>query len=95
LKFNDNQIKAINHYTGNCCVLASAGSGKTSVLTHRIVNLINTYKVNPENILAITFSKKAKDNMKERIGNMLGNTGDKITIETFHALGYKLLREIY
>ncbi|HQD92773.1 MAG TPA: ATP-dependent helicase [Bacilli bacterium] len=93
MKFNDNQIKAINHYTGNCCVLASAGSGKTSVLTHRIVNLINTYKVNPENILAITFSKKAKDNMKERIGNMLGNTGDKITIETFHALGYKLLRE--
>ena len=94
MEFNDNQIKAINHYTGNCCVLASAGSGKTSVLTHRIVNLINTHKISPENILAITFSKKAKDNMRNRINTLLDTgIGAKITIETFHALGYRLLRE--
>lgn len=94
MNLNDNQIKAINHYTGNCCVLASAGSGKTTILTHRIVNLINTYKVAPENILAITFSRKAKENMRNRISQLLDeDTGARITIETFHALGYRLLKE--
>ena len=90
MDFNENQLKAINHYTGNCCVLASAGSGKTSVLTNRIASLINIHKVNPKNILAITFSVKAKENMEKRLSKLIDDT---ITIETFHALGNKLLRE--
>ena len=93
MNFNENQLKAINHYEGNCCVLSSAGSGKTSVLTNRIVNLINVHNVKPENILAITFSVKAKENMQERLLKLIGDKSSKITIETFHALGNKILRE--
>jgi len=93
LEFNENQLKAINHYEGNCCVLSSAGSGKTSVLTNRIANLINVHKVNPKNILAITFSVKAKENMQERLLKLIGSKVNLITIETFHALGNKILRE--
>ena len=93
MDFNENQLKAINHYEGNCCVLASAGSGKTSVLTNRIVNLINVHNVKPENILAITFSVKARENMQERLLKLIGDKSSKITIETFHALGNKILRE--
>ena len=93
MNFNENQLKAINHYEGNCCVLASAGSGKTSVLTNRIANLINVHKVKPENILAITFSVKAKENMQERLSKLIGDYINRITIETFHALGNKLMKE--
>jgi DNA helicase-2/ATP-dependent DNA helicase PcrA len=93
LEFNKNQIKAIDHFEGNCCVLASAGSGKTSVLTNRIANLINTYKVDPNNILAITFSVKARENMQNRLIKLIGEGVNKVTIETFHALGNKILRE--
>ena len=93
MDFNENQLKAINHYEGNCCVLASAGSGKTSVLTNRIVNLINVYKVNPKNILAITFSVKARENMQNRLAKLIGDKVNLLTIETFHALGNKILKE--
>jgi len=93
LEFNENQLKAINHYEGNCCVLSSAGSGKTSVLTNRIANLINIHNVKPKNILAITFSVKARENMQERLLKLIGNKSSKITIETFHALSNKILRE--
>ena len=55
MEFNENQKEAINYYKGCCNVIASAGSGKTGVLVNRIVNLINTYHVSAQNILAITF----------------------------------------
>lgn len=93
MEFNNNQIEAINHFKGNCCVMASAGSGKTSVLTNRIAHLINTYKVCPENILAITFSVKARENMQNRLVTLIGEDLHKVTIETFHALGNKILKE--
>ena len=94
MEFNDNQLKAINHYEGNCCVLASGGSGKTGVLTNRIANLINTYNVDPRNILAITFSVKAKDNMLNRLIKLVDkNKLEFITINTFHALGNSILKE--
>ncbi|MCE5220105.1 MAG: ATP-dependent helicase [Clostridium sp.] len=93
MEFNKNQIEAINHFKGNCCVMASAGSGKTSVLTNRIANLINTYKVDPKNILAITFSVKARENMQNRLIDLIGEDLNKVTIETFHALGNKILKE--
>lgn len=90
MKFNENQIKAINHFEGNCCVLASAGSGKTSVLINRIKNLVDIHDISHENILAITFSKKAADNMKNRLGDLYSN----VQICTFHAMGYKILFEL-
>lgn len=89
MKFNKKQLEAINHYTGNCCVLASAGSGKTSVLIERIKRLIEEHNVEPSNILAITFSRKAATNMKNRLGDKF----EEVRIDTFHAMGYKMLRE--
>ena len=60
MEFNKNQLKAINTINGNVCVLASAGSGKSSVLVERIKNMIENHEISPQNILAITFSKKSK-----------------------------------
>jgi DNA helicase-2/ATP-dependent DNA helicase PcrA len=89
MDFNSNQIKAINHNTGNCCVIASAGSGKTTVLVNRIKTLVNIHKISQEKILGITFSKKAADNMKNKLGEEYKN----VNIGTFHAVGYKMLKE--
>lgn len=91
MEFNKNQLKAINHYKGNCCVLASAGSGKTTVLVNRIVNLINTHNLNHNKILAITFSRKATTNMINKLNNIIPN--NNVDIYTFHALGCKILKE--
>lgn len=91
-RLNDKQREAVLHKDGPCLVLAGAGSGKTRVLTERIVNLINT-GVRPQNILAITFTNKAAREMRERVYNSIGDEADKIFIGTFHSLGLKILRE--
>lgn len=88
MNFTTSQLEAINHVDGNCCVLASAGSGKTTVLVERIKNLVRNC-VAPENILAITFSRKAASNMRDKLGDLYSG----VSIDTFHALGYKILRE--
>jgi len=92
MEFNESQIKGIQFYKGCCNVIASAGSGKTGVLVNRIVNLIKTYEVSPKNILAITFSKKAKENIENRLEKLLPFQYKSINIETFHSLGYKIIR---
>lgn len=89
MDYNKNQLDAINHFTGNCVVLASAGSGKTSVLVERIKRLITNHSIPEESILALTFSKKASQNMRQRLGEKFKD----VTIDTFHALGYKLMKE--
>ena len=91
-KLNDRQKEAVMHTEGPCLVLAGAGSGKTRVLTERIVNLINT-GVRPQNILAITFTNKAAREMRERVRNAIGEVADSIFIGTFHSFGLKVLRE--
>lgn len=73
-------------------VTAGAGSGKTRLLTHRICYLISEKNISPSNILAITFTNKATNEMKERISQMIPNSGG-ITIKTFHALCASILRE--
>ena len=91
-RLNDRQKEAVLHKEGPCLVLAGAGSGKTRVLTERIVHLINE-GVRPQNILAITFTNKAAREMRERVDNSIGDEADKIFIGTFHSLGLKILRE--
>lgn len=91
-KLNDKQKEAVMHIDGPCLVLAGAGSGKTKVLTERIVNLINN-GVSPYNILAITFTNKAAREMRERVYNSIEEEANKIFIGTFHSLVLKIVRE--
>ena len=90
---NDKQKEAVMHIDGPCLVLAGAGSGKTKVLTERIINLINN-GVSPSNILAITFTNKAAREMRERVEKRIGSmVSNRIFIGTFHSLGVKIIRE--
>ena len=86
MTLNDKQLEAVEHKDGPCLVLAGAGSGKTKVLTQRIINLIDS-GVSPYNILAITFTNKAAKEMKNRVENELGGVTDSIFIGTFHSFG--------
>lgn len=90
-ELNENQLKAVLHKDGPCAVIAGAGSGKTKVLTYRIGKLIEN-GVNPQNILAITYTKKAADEMKTRLKKILNTEGDKVKVATIHALCYLILR---
>ena len=90
---NNTQNEAVITTDGPVLILAGAGSGKTKVLTTRIAYLINECNINPRNILAITFTNKAANEMKERIEKMVGKTN--IQASTFHSFGVKLLRENY
>jgi DNA helicase-2/ATP-dependent DNA helicase PcrA len=94
MKLNDKQLEAVNHDKGPCLVIAGAGSGKTRVLTERIVKLIED-GVSPYQILAITFTNKAANEMRERVRVRLGNITDSIFIGTFHSFGLKIIRENY
>lgn len=89
---NKQQQEAVLHGEGPLLILAGAGSGKTRVLTHRIAYLIKERKIKPENILAITFTNKASKEMKERIGNLIGELSDKIWVSTFHSACVRILR---
>ena len=87
----DAQKDAILHDYGPCRVTAGAGSGKTKVLTGRIQRLLED-GVNPKNILAITFTKKAAREMNERLENNLGKEKCKdLTVKTFHSFGYQVI----
>lgn len=90
---NNKQLEAIKSVEGPLLVLAGAGSGKTRVLTTRIVYLISELGINPYNILAITFTNKAAKEMKDRVINMLGSMSKNIQISTFHSFGVTILRE--
>ncbi len=94
MTLNDKQLEAVNHTEGPCLVLAGAGSGKTRVLTERIIKLIDD-GVSPYNILAITFTNKAAKEMRVRVQNKIGDVADSIFIGTFHSFGLRILRENY
>jgi len=98
-KLNSRQLEAVKASGGPVLIIAGAGSGKTSVLTKRIMYLINKKNVIPENILAVTFTNKAANEMKQRILNQKkskvlghnGNPGYNIWIGTFHAICLRIL----
>ena len=91
-ELNEAQRQALLNIKGAVLVTAGAGSGKTKLLTHCIAYLIKNENVNPENILAITFTNKAANEMKTRIFDMLG-VRNEIWISTFHSMCLKMLRE--
>ena len=89
---NPEQREAAEHFTGPLLVLAGAGSGKTRVLTTRIVWLIEEMGVDPGSILALTFTNKAAGEMRERIRAQLGREPTGMWMGTFHAIGARMLR---
>ncbi len=99
---NTPQKEAVTTTEGSILVLAGAGSGKTRVITHRIVHLILS-GVSPDNILAITFTNKSAKEMKERVYDLItkhassarAGFDSKPTVATFHSLGVRILRENY
>lgn len=92
--FNKSQIQAISHMDGPAMVLAGPGSGKTTVITHRIKNLIEKAEVRPENILVVTFTKAAAISMQKRFSTLMnGGKGQPVTFGTFHSVFYKILRK--
>jgi len=89
---NPAQEEAVTHLGGPLLVLAGAGSGKTRVLTRRIAWLIQEQGASPFEILAITFTNKAADEMKNRVGTLVGSVARKMWVSTFHSACVRILR---
>jgi len=89
---NQNQLKAAKHINGPALVLAGAGSGKTRILTLRILNLVKSNLADSNQILALTFTNKAANEIRERLSTMLGGEANFPWMGTFHSISYKILR---
>ena len=90
---NSKQRSAIEHPPAPLMILAGAGTGKTFTLENRIVYLIKEYKVDPKHLLAITYTEKAAKELKNRVIEKVGAKAHSMTVNTFHAFCYKLLRD--
>ena len=90
---NDKQYEAVINTEGPCLVIAGAGSGKTKVLTYKIAYLIQEKKIKPWDILAITFTNKAANEMKERIVDLVGEQAKDIWMGTYHSICVRILRK--
>lgn len=89
------QQNAIKNENSQLLIVAGPGSGKTTVLTQRIANLIKDKNIQPENCLAITFTRRASQEMRERLDKILENKANLLNIHTFHSLCFSILKENY
>lgn len=100
MKFNEAQTEALSHRDGPMMVLAGPGSGKTTVITHRIFRLLEA-GVSPSGILVITFTKAAAMEMRERFFALMDQSGmgreqsQRVSFGTFHSIFYQILRLAY
>lgn len=95
MRFNKAQQEAICFLDGTCLTIAGPGSGKTSVITHRTRYLIEEGHVNPSEILVVTFTKAAAQEMKERFLKLIGQKTTAVTFGTFHAVFFAVLKHAY
>lgn len=95
IALNDAQREAVEHRSGPLIVLAGPGTGKTHVITHRVHRLIHEDGAEPESILALTFTNKAAEEMRARLGRMLGSptVAQRVVASTFHSFGLRLIRQ--
>lgn len=91
-KLNPEQQESVKATEGPLLVLAGAGTGKTSVLTSRIIHIVNSFLASPMQILAVTFTNKAAGEMKNRIGQVIGDQVNNLWMGTFHSIGARILR---
>jgi DNA helicase-2/ATP-dependent DNA helicase PcrA len=92
VKLNDVQKAAVESFGKPVLIFAGAGSGKTRVLTHKIAHLINNNLVEADNILALTFTNKAAEEMRQRVFKIIKNKSAQVTMGTFHSVCAKMLR---
>ena len=92
---NNEQRKAVELTKGSILVLAGAGSGKTRVLTFRILHILYKKLATPSQILAVTFTNKAANEMKSRIAKLINLPVDRMWVGTFHSLSLRILRQHY
>ncbi|WP_434309345.1 ATP-dependent helicase [Hominifimenecus sp. rT4P-3] len=95
MPFHKSQLEAIRFGEGPALILAGPGSGKTTVITHRVRTLIAERGVDPSRILVITFTKAAADEMKERFLRLIGEDTTTVSFGTFHAVFFKILKIAY
>lgn len=89
---NPQQLEAVNYNDGPCLIVAGAGTGKTKTLTTKIAKLIAD-GCNPSRILAVTFTNKAAQEMRERVEALVAGAGSRVWIHTFHSFGVRILRQ--
>ena len=92
---NNEQKKAVESTQGSLLVLAGAGSGKTRVLKFRILHILYKKLATPSQVLAVTFTNKAANEMKTRIANLINLPIDRMWVGTFHSLSLRILRQHY
>lgn len=95
MKYNNTQLRAVNHKEGPMLVVAGPGSGKTAVITGRTLNLCEQMGVNPLNILVITFTKAAAIQMKERFAALSKGNYSQVSFGTFHSVFFTILKSAY
>ena len=93
IELNVDQRRAVEYPGGPLLIVAGPGTGKTRTLTHRIAYLINEQKVEPQHILAVTFTNKAAQEMRERLSALVNSSRSLPLVATFHALCFKILNE--